>query len=137
MKQGFTLIELLIVIVLLGLAIALVGPLTIEQVENARARNEQQKLTRWLQKQSFTAFARQQAQTFLFDGKAIYLQHQPQGEEPQQSEQLLSFHYLFFTPQQLIVNQSGFVQPASLWFSVNGREKQLDLTIIFGVQHES
>ena len=55
MTRGFTLIELLIVIVLLGLAIALVGPLTVEQVENARARNEQQKLVRWLQKQSFTA----------------------------------------------------------------------------------
>lgn len=132
MTRGFTLIELLIVIVLLGLAIALVGPLTVEQVENARARNEQQKLVRWLQKQSFTAFARQQTHIFMFDGKAVYQQVEGDIEPLLVAE----FDYLFFPPQQLSVNYNGYMQPDSLAYSVKGREQRLSLSDMQAEKHE-
>ena len=126
MKSGFTLIELLIVIVLLGMAIALVGPLTIEQVENSRARNEQQKLQRWLQQQSFVAFSRQQHAEFLFDGKAIYTAT-AQSEE---AEIIANFNYLFFEPQALTINKNGHIQPDYLAVNVKGRTEQIEL---FGI----
>lgn len=132
MKQGFTLIELLIVIVLLGLAIALVGPLTIKQVDNARARNEQQMLVRWLRQQSFDSFAKQHQQKFIFDGQAIY-QHIADQAEPQV---VTVFHYLFFIPQTIIINQNGYVQPDSLTLSINQREQQVNLSSLLADKHE-
>lgn len=132
MKPGFTLIELLIVIVLLGLAIALVGPLTIEQVESARARNEQQMLIRWLHKQSFAAFAKQQQQEFLFDGKAIY-QHSANQAEPQV---ITVFNYLFFLPQQITINANGYLQPDNLTLRVNQRELQISLSTLLAGKDE-
>lgn len=69
---GVTLIELLVVIVLLGVAIALVGPFTMKQVDSAKARNEQLLLQRWLQKQSFSAFTSDSPILLRFDGKAVY-----------------------------------------------------------------
>ncbi|QYK00286.1 prepilin-type N-terminal cleavage/methylation domain-containing protein [Shewanella psychrotolerans] len=71
-QSGVTLIELLVVIVLLGVAIALVGPFTIKQVDSAKARNEQLFLQRWLQKQSFSAFTSDSPILLRFDGKAVY-----------------------------------------------------------------
>ncbi|WP_394146916.1 prepilin-type N-terminal cleavage/methylation domain-containing protein [Shewanella atlantica] len=71
-QSGVTLIELLVVIVLLGVAIALVGPFTMKQVESAKARNEQLLLQRWLQKQSFSAFTSDSPIMLRFDGKAVY-----------------------------------------------------------------
>lgn len=132
MKPGFTLIELLIVIVLLGMAIALVGPLTIEQVENSRARNEQQSLQRWLQQQSFTAFSRQQPARFWFDGKAIYTAAASQAEP----ELILSFTYLFFDSQQLTINRNGYLQPHTLTLNVKGRQQQLDLFTLLAGNNE-
>lgn len=133
MKQGFTLIELLIVIVLLGMAIALVGPLTIEQVENSRARNEQQKLVRWLQQQSFVAFSRQQHAEFLFDGKAIYTAPAQPGE----AEIIVNFNYLFFEPQALTINTNGYIQPHNLAVSVKGRSEQITLFGALAAKHEN
>jgi prepilin-type N-terminal cleavage/methylation domain-containing protein len=132
MKQGFTLIELLIVIVLLGLAIALVGPLTVEQVENARARNEQQMLVRWLRQQSFVAFAKQQHAEFLFDGKAIYRQSPQQAD----ADIVTTFDYLFFEPQHITVNQNGYVHPDVLTFTLNGREQQINLAVFLADKDE-
>ncbi|WP_052748934.1 pilus assembly FimT family protein [Arsukibacterium ikkense] len=132
MKPGFTLIELLIVIVLLGMAIALVGPLTIEQVENSRARNEQQSLQRWLQQQSFTAFSRQQPAEFWLDGKAIFTATAPQAEP----ELIVTFSYLFFEPQALTINQNGYMQPDTLAVSVKGRVQQLDLFALLAGKNE-
>jgi len=71
-QSGVTLIELLVVIVLLGVAIALVGPFTMKQVDSAKARNEQLLLQRWLQKQSFSAFTSDSPILLRFDGKAVY-----------------------------------------------------------------
>lgn len=71
-QSGVTLIELLVVIVLLGVAIALVGPFTMKQIDSAKARNEQLLLQRWLQKQSFSAFTSDSPILLRFDGKAVY-----------------------------------------------------------------
>ncbi|GIU46068.1 prepilin-type N-terminal cleavage/methylation domain-containing protein [Shewanella algidipiscicola] len=71
-QSGVTLIELLVVIVLLGVAIALVGPFTMKQVDSAKARNEQLLLQRWLQRQSFSAFTSDSPIQLRFDGKAVY-----------------------------------------------------------------
>lgn len=71
-QSGVTLIELLVVIVLLGVAIALVGPFTVKQVDSAKARNEQLQLQRWLQKQSFNAFTSESPIFLRFDGKSVF-----------------------------------------------------------------
>lgn len=71
-QSGVTLIELLVVIVLLGIAIALVGPFTMKLIESSQARNEQLLLQRWVQKQALNAFTRDSAILLRFDGKAVY-----------------------------------------------------------------
>lgn len=124
MNKGFTLIELLIVITLFGLAIALVGPLTIEQVESARAREEQQKLQRWLRQQSFNAFATEQTLLFTFEGKALY-QVLANGQTP---DRIVQFEYLFFEPQQLSFNANGITTTENLTFFLKGRPVTLSLT---------
>ncbi|GIU49883.1 hypothetical protein TUM4438_34450 [Shewanella sairae] len=65
-------IELLVAIVLLGVAIALVGPFTVKQVDSAKARNEQLQLQRWIQKQSSNAFTSESPIFLRFDGKAVF-----------------------------------------------------------------
>lgn len=136
MKTGFTLIELLVVIVLLGIAIALVGPLTIEQVENSRARAEQQSLIRWLRHQSFVAFAKQQPLHFVFDGKAVYQAEQQYKHQQGTTEALIHYNYLFFQPQVLSFNSHGFTTAPTVNFTVMGRDTTLHLSDILAKNDE-
>jgi hypothetical protein len=89
-----------------------------------------------LQKQSFAAFAKQQNADFLFDGKAIYLQQPQQTTPPGEPELITTFSYLFFAPQQISINQNGYIQPDLLTFTLNQREQQLNLAYLLADKNE-
>ncbi|MFC4656857.1 Tfp pilus assembly protein FimT/FimU [Rheinheimera marina] len=121
-SRGFTLIELMIVIMLLGLVMSLVGPLTMQQVDSARARSEQESLQRWLRQQSFEAYTRQQAVQLSFDGKGVYA-YDADGRRIL----LKQFSYLFFTPQHVELNVNGFPEPVRLQLTRLEQQQDLDL----------
>lgn len=125
--KGVTLIELLVVIVLLGIAIALVGPLTMQQIDSSRARNEKLKFERWLQQQSFNAFASEEALSLRLDGKAVFLASDNNSNTPE--EPLLRLEHLFFPPQHIQINSHGFITPALLDYQLRGSLQQLDTSV--------
>jgi len=129
--RGFTLIELMIVIMLLGLVMSLVGPLTFQQVETARARSEQENLKRWLRQQSFFVYSRKESIELDFDGKALYLKKADGSRET-----LKQFNYLFFPPQQIRLNINGFPHPSDLSFIRLQQKQKLDLFTLLASPYE-
>ena len=55
--RGFTLVELLVVLAILGMVVALVGPLTADRLDKARAQEEWLVLERTVTGLAFRAFA--------------------------------------------------------------------------------
>lgn len=125
--KGVTLIELLVVIVLLGIAIALVGPLTLQQIDSSRARNERLKFARWLEQQSFNAFAQEQGVTLYLDGKAVFLRSDTDNITA--VEPLLQLDYMFFPQQEININDHGFMTPAYITYQSRGVTQKLDMSV--------
>jgi prepilin-type N-terminal cleavage/methylation domain-containing protein len=120
--RGFTLVELLVVLAILGFVIALVGPLTVDRIDKARAQEEWLVLDRTVRGLAFRAFA---------DGKDVELR----GEGTQLTWKLgnaearsLNLAHLFFdSPQVVLINSNGVAEPGSLTLRQAGRERSLDL----------
>jgi prepilin-type N-terminal cleavage/methylation domain-containing protein len=120
--RGFTLVELLVVLAILGFVIALVGPLTVDRIDKARAQQEWLVLDRTVRGLAFRAFA---------DGKDVELR----GEGTQFTWKLgdaearsLDLAHLFFdSPQVVLINPNGVAEPRSLTLRQAGRERSLDL----------
>ena len=120
--RGFTLVELLVVLAILGFVIALVGPLTVDRIDKARAQEEWLVLDRTVRGLAFRAFA---------DGKDVELR----GEGTQLTWKLgnaearsLNLAHLFFdSPQVVLINPNGVAEPGSLTLRQAGRERSLDL----------
>jgi len=120
--RGFTLVELLVVLAILGFVIALVGPLTVDRIDKARAQEEWLVLDRTVRGLAFRAFA---------DGKDVELR----GEGTQLTWKLgnaearsLNLAHLFFdSPQVALINSNGVAEPGSLTLRQAGRERSLDL----------
>jgi prepilin-type N-terminal cleavage/methylation domain-containing protein len=120
--RGFTLVELLVVLAILGFVIALVGPLTVDRIDKARAQEEWLVLDRTVRGLAFRAFA---------DGRDVELR----GEGTQFTWKLgdaearsLDLTHLFFdSPQVVRINPNGVAEPRSLTLRQAGRERSLDL----------
>jgi prepilin-type N-terminal cleavage/methylation domain-containing protein len=120
--RGFTLVELLVVLAILGFVIALVGPLTVDRIDKARAQEEWLVLDRTVRGLAFRAFA---------DGRDVELR----GEGTQFTWKLgetearsLDLAHLFFdSPQVVLINANGVAEPRSLTLRQAGRERRLDL----------
>ena len=125
--SGFTLTELLLVVTLLGVAMLLVGPLTVQQIEKFQLKNEMFTLERLLKKLSFQAFVTAQPTYVYLQGKAVYLLSPSQLpanfsatavlQDSASAVQLLPhqqpfylFERVFFTEQLLSLNANGFYQ---------------------------
>lgn len=126
-NKGFSLIELLIVITLMGLALALVGPMTIDFIDKSKARNERLKLNRWVKKQSFNHFIQNKSSTYYFNGKTVYFKGDSLSSDSDTSNIIITFEYLFFKPQYVHFNQHGFTSSKYLTFNSNTQMMQLDL----------
>jgi prepilin-type N-terminal cleavage/methylation domain-containing protein len=147
-SSGFTLIELMIVMAIMALLMALVGPLTIQGYEKMKGKEEQLALKNWLRANSYRSFATGQAGEFTLDkNQAVFgyplLAANPvlaaRGEaeqglpddngEPDQQHIVSkrSFKYLNFQPQTLRVNTFGLVFPAEVRLQLRGEDLSLDL----------
>lgn len=143
MQQGVTLIELLVVIVMLGIAIALVGPLTISQVDKFKAKNEELLLKRWLKQASSDAFKIETSKSYLLDGKIIYEANTLNPESPEldkfdiDKKVVLEFNELFFLPTTLHFNPNGYASAKRLTYTVRGQSNTLSIDELLTGRHEN
>lgn len=104
-KNGFTLIELMIVMSIVALLMGLVGPLAINSVEKAQAKQEMLTLKNWLRKVSHKAFYTGKSHLIQLKGKQVLLFIKGEVDPIEQA----SFDSLFFQPQEINYNANGFV----------------------------
>jgi prepilin-type N-terminal cleavage/methylation domain-containing protein len=120
--RGFTLIELLVVLAILGLVVALVGPLTADRLDKARAQEEWLVLERTVSGLSFRAFAEGRAVELRAEGGR--LTWQVAGAD----QRALPLEHLFFDPAQtVLISANGIAVPAQLTVRRDGRERRLEL----------
>lgn len=122
--KGFTLIELMIVMSIVALLMAMVGPLAINSLEKAQAKQEMLSVKNWLRKISYRAFTTGQQHVVRLSGKNIILY--VKGREKTLIEDK-TFESLFFQPQELNYNTKGFVMPDKLVGTY--RDKQLIINL--------
>lgn len=127
-KSGFTLIELMVVMSIVALLMTMVGPLAINTVEKANAKQEMLTMKNWLRKISYRAFATGNSYQLKLTGKKAELFVKPSSNE-QSTPPLIShtFETLFFQPQILTYSNKGFVSPASIEGTYRGKVLQLNL----------
>src|SRR5512139_77113 len=120
--RGFTLVELLVVLAILGFVIALVGPLTADRIDKARAQEEWIVLDRTVRGLAFRAFA---------DGREVEIR--AEGAELRWKmagleERSLPLERLFFDePQVVRINSNGVAVPERLALHQAGRPRVLEL----------
>tara|TARA_R110002167_G_scaffold366448_1_gene597402 strand:- start:23939 stop:24391 length:453 start_codon:yes stop_codon:yes gene_type:complete len=126
MTEGFTLIELMIVMSIVALLMGMVGPLAINSLEKAQAKQEMLSINNWLRKIAFRAFSTGHQHIVNFSGKNVVLYSKGKEKEIIENK---SFQTLFFQPQQLIYTSKGFVSPGVLIGSYRGKPLSIDLKV--------
>jgi prepilin-type N-terminal cleavage/methylation domain-containing protein len=123
-SSGFTLIELMIVMSIVALLMGMVGPLAINSLEKAQAKQEMLTVKNWLRKVSYRAFTTGTEHIVKLSGKNIILQIKGDAELPIENK---TFESLFFQPQELRYSQKGFVSPKQLIGTFRGKPMVVDL----------
>jgi prepilin-type N-terminal cleavage/methylation domain-containing protein len=120
--RGFTLVELLVVLAILGFIVALVGPLTADRLDKARAQEEWLILDRTVRGLAFRAFANGRAVELR--GEGAELTWKIAGAD----ERSLPLKHVFFdSPQVVHINTNGVAEPSSLALHQAGRARTLEL----------
>jgi len=131
--SGFTLIELMIVMSIVALLGAMVGPMVISSFEKAQAKQELLTLKNWFKQISYRAYIGGQSLKITLDGKQTLLM--TVNEENVIKKE--AFEFLFFQPQELLFNNKGFVSPLSVTGTYRNQPLKLDLGLwINGAQEK-
>lgn len=117
---GFTLIELLITIAIMGLAMGLVGPLAIEQLDKFRAQDELVQLEKTIKNQRRLAFINHNTILIILDNQRARI------VISDENEQITEFEFISFEPQQLTINRNGFMQPTEVAVEYNNQQRVLE-----------
>ncbi|MDX2370003.1 MAG: type II secretion system protein [Colwellia sp.] len=123
-NSGFTLIELMVVMSIVALLMTMVGPLAINAVDKANAKQEMLTIKNWLRKVSYRAFYTGQEYTIKLAGKEVQLFYR---YEQITAITKIEFETLFFQPQTLNYNNRGFVEPNKVTGTFQGKTMELDL----------
>lgn len=115
---GFTLIELLVVLSILGVIIALVGPLTFNAVTRAEITQEHLTLKALFRRMSDRAFLTQRDSQVQLDGKLITVTTDGASRQ-------FGFEHVFFQRQSVSVNKNGFYSLDKISYSVNRAEYEI------------
>lgn len=117
-ESGFTLIELLVVMLLMAMSLSIIVPLTVEQVDSARARAERQKVIIALDRLKATAFFTSSSQTMLFEGKEV---------KQQSTDNILILNYIAFEPATLKIHSDGWIDNTYITAYINEKKWFLQL----------
>jgi prepilin-type N-terminal cleavage/methylation domain-containing protein len=137
--KGFTLIELMIVMSIVALLMAMVGPLAINSLEKAQAKQEMLTLKNWLRKVSYQSYSTGEALAVKLEGKTVTLFTQSSSKNSPLLNELenYTFDSLFFQPQQLNYSRQGFVVPDKITGSYRGRPLDLNLSVWINGQEDN
>ncbi len=119
---AFTLIELMIVMSIVALLMAIVGPMAINNLNKAEAKNELLLLKNWTKKISYRAYVSGQQLELVLNGKQAKLKSQSSLVSDR------NFEYLFFHPQRLTFSNKGFVLPSKIEGTYKDKKLDLDLS---------
>ncbi len=133
--SGFTLIEIIIVLSIVSLLMTVVGPLAINNLEKARAKQEMLTVKTWLRKISYRSYNTGNNYLLKLSGKKLELFLDSEIDEIQSTKVTSkALDYLFFQPQVLYYNSKGFVTPERVVGSY--QEKALEIDLSEWVNHE-
>lgn len=118
--KGFTLVEIMIVMVLLGLIMGLIGPMTINQLNKTKAKSELLTFKTKLTAISTKAALMSKPIQITLNGKEMIVSH---GEVKISQ----GFENLFFDPQILMINKNGYVFPDFVTAKYRDESLKLDL----------
>ncbi len=130
--SGFTLIELMVVMSIVALLMTMVGPLAINAVDKANAKQEMLTMKNWLRKISYRAFTTGNSYQLKLAGKKAELfltlnNNIREDERPNSALITHNFETLFFQPQILTYSAKGFVSPTFVEGTYRDKKLQLDL----------
>lgn len=121
LRNGFTLIELLVTISILGVVLALIGPLGMEQLDRTLRLSERQTLEQTLAHEQRNAFLTAANAELKFSGKTLVISSS--NKEQKQVE----FRELFFPPQVIVIDAHGMPSVQKLSFNAGARTLSLEL----------
>jgi len=132
--RGFTLIELMVVMSIVALLMTMVGPLAINAVDKANAKQEMLTMKNWLRKISYRAFTTGNSYQLKLAGKKAELfltldNNILEGERQNSALITHNFETLFFQPQILTYSAKGFVSPTLVEGTYRDKKLQLDLNV--------
>lgn len=117
--RGFTLVELLVVMVIMGSVLALVGPLTINQLENVERTGEEQEFFRFIQQTKFNAITFRKAyRVEVYDNRFEMYRYNDNSLVFENE-----FEILEFPKQTILINQNGFWQQPEIKWLASSRER--------------
>lgn len=122
--KGFTLIELMIVMSIVALLMGMVGPLAMNGLEKAQAKQEMLSLKNWLRKIGARAFYTGKEHHVELEGKGVIL-FVTNEEKPIET---VNFESLFFQPQSVSYSKKGFVDVSTVTGTYRGNPIELSLT---------
>ncbi|MGM0906966.1 MAG: type II secretion system protein [Pseudomonadota bacterium] len=121
--HGFTLVELLVVMVIMGSVLALVGPLTVNQLDKVERTGQREELLRYVQQTQFNAITFRRSYHIELSGQWFRL-YRGREEKAIIEKQ---FELLHFPQQQISVNANGFWQQSALRWQEGKRDHQQEL----------
>ena len=128
-NRGFTLIELMVVMAIVALLLTMVGPLAINAVDKANAKQEMLNMKNWLRKISYRAFATGNSYQLKLTGKKAELFVIDENDEKLQPPLISkTLDALFFKPQILTYNPKGFVTPTLVEGTYRNKTLKVDLS---------
>ena len=117
-SQGFTLIELIVVMVIMGLGAALVGPQVANLHDKIMIQTEVETVGEFIEIAKIRAFARQKSLILNFSANEVTIK----------SENVkLKCRMLQFSPAVLTVNGNGFADIQKIRYEAKGEDKILDV----------
>ncbi|XQW85900.1 type II secretion system protein [Thalassotalea piscium] len=124
--KGFTLIELMIVMSVVALLLTMVGPLAVNNLEKAQAKQEMLSLKNWLSKISYQAYASGHILQLTLAGKKATLAKISAEKKIITTE---TFEYIFFTPQVINFSRHGIVYPSVIKGEFKDNKMELNLKV--------
>ena len=128
---GFTLVELLVVLAILGIALSLVGPFTINQLDKVKRAQEREEIRLLLNEWQFRAFNQRRAIELGFSGRQLLVSRGSAINRPQVEleSQIASYEFAFsqFPSQSIIVNAHGYANYDQLQLLQGEREFTLNI----------
>jgi prepilin-type N-terminal cleavage/methylation domain-containing protein len=131
--NGFTLIELMVVMAIVALLMTMVGPLAINTLDKAQAKQEMLTMKNWFRKISYRAFSTGHRYQLILAGKKAELfqiNSDIQRQTPENKSTLIlskTLESLFFSPQKLTYSAKGFVSPNKVTGTYRGKPLTVDL----------